>query len=379
MEMIYLQFFKKTTYKQGIFYCLLVLCCIISIVVVHHNEQFYEQPIAEIIKAEVAESEPLTDMYDNDDYLFTQEIIAVLKNGQAQGQRIHLTNEYSSSGAFDQQYHVGNKIFVAINEQATQSDITGTIIDVKRDQTIVIIAWIFIFALLIIGRRQGLFAIISLVINVLILSFALDLYVKHGNTSLLLISGACAILFTIISLLLISGLKTKTYAAIVSTLLGTIIALLISSLVMWVTGENGLRYEEMQFLTRPYRTIFMAGLFIGSLGAVMDVSITMASSIFALYEQDPSISIQALKASGQEIGKDIMGTITSILFFAYLCGSIPMVILYLKNSYTLGLTLSLNLSLELARALAGGIGVVLTIPISQYIALFFITRKKVKG
>lgn len=56
-----------------------------------------------------------------------------------------------------------------------------------------------------------------------------------------------------------------------------------------------------------------------------------------------------------------------------------MVILYLKNSSTLGLTLSLNLSLELARALAGGIGVVLSIPISQYTVIFFINRKRVKA
>lgn len=372
--MIHLQIFKKTAC-----YGLLALCCIASIIFVHHNEQFYKRPIAEVIKAEATASEPTTDMYENNDNLFTQHLTAVIKNGQQKGQQIHLTNEYSSSGAFDQQYHVGHKIFVAINAQTTQNELTGTIIDVKRDQTIVIIAWIFIFALLIIGKRQGLFAIISLVMNVLVLSFALDLYVKHGHISLLLISGICAILFTMISLLLISGFHTKTYAAIISTLLGTAIALVISSIVMWLTGENGLRYEEMQFLTRPYHTVFMAGLFIGSLGAVMDVSITMTSSIFALYEQDPTISVQALKASGQEIGKDIMGTITSILFFAYLCGSIPMIILYLKNSYPLGLTLSLNLSLELARALAGGIGVVLTIPISQYIAIFFINRKKVEG
>ena len=378
LEVIHLQFLRNITYKQGIFYALLIACCLISIIFVHHNEQFYDRPIAEVIKAKVSESEPLTDMYDNDDYLYTQHITAVLKNGQHKGQAIHLTNEYSASGAFDQEYHVGNEIFVGIDTHSMQSTLTGTILDLKRDQTIVIIAWIFIFALLIIGKRQGLFSIISLVVNALILSFALDLYVKHGSLNLLMISGVCVLLFTIISLLLISGMNTKTYAAIVSTLLGTMIALIISAAVMWLTGENGLRYEEMQFLTRPYRTVFMAGLFIGSLGAVMDVSITMASSIFALYEQDSTISLQALKASGHEIGKDIMGTITSILFFAYICGSIPMIILYLKNSSTLGLTLSLNLSLELARAFAGGIGVVLTIPISQYTAIFFINRKRVK-
>ena len=106
--------------------------------------------------------------------------------------------------------------------------------------------------------------------------------------------------------------------------------------------------------------------------------LTVTSEFITVKPKDPTISVKALKSSGHEIGKDIMGTITSILFFAYLCGSIPMIILYLKNSSTLGLTLSLNLSLELARALAGGIGVVLTIPISQYTAIFFINRKRVQ-
>ena len=90
------------------------------------------------------------------------------------------------------------------------------------------------------------------------------------------------------------------------------------------------------------------------------------------------ISIKALKTSGMEIGKDIMGTMTNILFFAYISGSIPMLILYFKNASPLGYTLSMNLSLEVARALAGGIGIVLTIPIGLYTTIFFINRKKAK-
>ena len=88
--------------------------------------------------------------------------------------------------------------------------------------------------------------------------------------------------------------------------------------------------------------------------------------------------VKALKKSGLEIGKDIMGTMTNILFFAYISGSIPVLILYLKNASPLSFTLSMNLSLELARALAGGIGIVLTIPIGLYTSIFFINRKKAK-
>lgn len=369
---------KKKSYNKIIFYTFIAICFIASVFFVYHNEAFYERPIAEIIKTELTESTPVTDMYENNDHLYSQLITAVLKNGEEKGKLIHFTNEYSASGAFDQEYQVGNKLFVSIKAKIDKNgDLTGTILDVKRDQFVLIVAWIFIFALLIVGKRQGLFSIISLIVNSLVLSFALDLYV-HSNINLIFISGVCVLLFTIISLILINGLNEKTYAAIVATLLGTFISLLISSLVLWVTSENGLRYEEMQFLTRPYRVIFMAGLFIGALGAVMDVSITMASSMFALFEQNQDISDQALRTSGMDIGKDVMGTITSILFFVYISGSFPMLILYLKNSYPLGQTLSMNLSLELARALAGGIGVVLTIPISLYTSIFFIKRKRAK-
>ncbi|PJO41147.1 yibE/F-like family protein [Lysinibacillus xylanilyticus] len=375
---IFINTLKRITNSKIIFYTFIAICFITSVFFVYHNEAFYDRPIAEVIKTEIKESNPVTDMYENDDHLYTQLITAELKNGKEKGKLIHFTNEYSTSGAFDQEYHVGNKLFVSIKGNTDKNgDLTGTILDVKRDQFVLIVAWIFIFALLIVGKRQGLFSIVSLIVNSLVLSFALDLYV-NSNINLIFISGVCVLLFTVISLILINGLNEKTYAGIVATLVGTFISLLISALVLWITNENGIRYEEMQFLTRPYRVIFMAGLFIGALGAVMDVSITMASSMFALFEQKQDISNQSLKTSGMDIGKDIMGTITSILFFVYICGSIPMLILYLKNSYPLGQTLSLNLSLELARALAGGIGVVLTIPISLYTSIFFINRKRAK-
>src|SRR5690625_7126366 len=90
---------------------------------------------------------------------------------------------------------------------------------------------------------------ISLAVNIILISYELDLYVATGM-NLLWISGGAVILFTIISLLLVNGFNEKTYAAIIATLLGTFGTLLITYLAMWVTSENGLYYEEMQFLTQ---------------------------------------------------------------------------------------------------------------------------------
>lgn len=370
---------NKMTRKQLVFYTALALCFVTSILFVNQNYSFYDRPIAVVTKTTLEETTPVTDRNNNDDILYKQKVTAIMKNGPEKGQPIHLTNDYSASGAFDQEYHSGNELFVVIHSDITEaSNLTGTITDVKRDKHALIIAWIFIFALLIVGKRQGLFAIISFALNVLILSFALDIYVNNSSVNLLLICAVCILLFTVISLLFVSGFTEKTYAAIAATLIGTLFSLAITYLVITLASENGLRYEEMQFLTRPYHLVFMGGLFIGSLGAIMDVAITLSSSIFALYEKDPDISVKALKDSGMDIGRDIMGTITNILFLAYICGSIPMLILSFKNSTPLGFTFSMNLSLEMARALAGGIGIVLTVPIGVYTSIFFVNRKKAR-
>jgi uncharacterized membrane protein len=361
-------------------YVLLALCFVASVIFVNNNYSFYERPIAKVLKTTLEDTTKVTDLHNNEDRLYTQQIVAELKNGDKKGELIHLTNEYSDSGAYDQKYQVGNELFVWMDKNTNEDgELTGSIKNVKRDKYVLIVAWIFIFTLLFVGKKQGLFSIVSLAVNAVLLSYALDMYVKTSAISLLVACSISAILFTAISLLLVNGFNEKTYAAILATLLATFISLLISYLVLWLTSEEGLRYEEMQFLTRPHQTVFMAGVLVGSLGAVMDVAITMSSSIFGLYEKNNQISIKALTSSGMEIGKDVMGTMTNILFFAYISGSIPMLILYMKNGSPLGYTLSMNLSLELARGLAGGIGIVLTIPIGLYISIFFVNRKKAKS
>lgn len=370
---------KRITRKQILLYTILLLCFSASIIFVHHNYSYYERPIAKVIKTKLESSSEISDRNNNLDKIYTQSIVAQLKNGKEKGQLIHLVNEYSLSGGYDQEYHVGNELFVSIHKGTEKSvKITGDITDVKRDKYVLISGWIFVFVLIFIGKRQGFFSIISLAINVVLLSYALDVYLHTLNSNLLLICSVSVILIIFISLLLTNGFNEKTFAAIFSTILGTFISLLITYLIIWLTAEKGLRYEEMQFLTRPYKEVFMAGVLIGSLGAVMDVAITMSSSIFGLYEENNNISMKALKTSGMDIGKDIMGSMTNILFFAYISGSIPIIILFLKNASPLGYTLSINLSLELTRALAGGIGIALTIPIGLYTTIYFINRKKAR-
>jgi uncharacterized membrane protein len=371
--------FAMKKYKSLLLITLLAVCVFVSLYFVTHNQELYDRPIAEVTNSEIVETTDMEDITGNKDRIYIQQMEAVMKNGKHKGETILLSNKYSMSGANDQHYQPGNELFVSIDAgKKADKALKGHIEDVKRDQYLMIMTWAFILFLLIVGKKQGLFSLITLGVNALILSYALDVYLNSENVSLLLACSVGVIAFTLVSLLFVNGFNEKTYAAVVATLIGTFMTLLISYMAIRFTAGDGLRYEEMQYLTRPYQLVFMAGILVGCLGAVMDVTITLSSSIFGLFEKNPDISTKALRKSGFDIGKDIMGTMTNILFFVYISGAIPMLILYFKNASPLGFTLSMNLSLEMTRALTGGIGIVLAIPIGIYTAIYFVNRKRVR-
>ena len=126
----------------------------------------------------------------------------------------------------------------------------------------------------------------------------------------------------------------------------------------------------MEYLTTiPAERIFMMEIIIGGLGAIIDIANTMNTVIRELCLQNKALSPKELSRAGMDAGKDIMGTMTNVLFFVFLAGSIPQFVLWLSNQVTVGEVLKYLLSLELARALIGGISVILSIPISRYVAI----------
>lgn len=370
---IYLNINRK---KKTLFlYSFVLFCVVISLLFTQNNFRFYKQPIVEIVTETLTGKENFNDSTSNDE-LFHQTLVGKIKNGEQKDQLISLENTYSSSGAFDHQYQVGDELFVSIKKNSDSSQLTGTVDGPKRDKYVVYAACLFVLTVLLVGKKSGLFSLISLIVNILVLYLALNSYIHSEQASLLLISSGLVVFFTVTSLLLVSGKNEKTVAAILATIIGTFSALLIAYIVMMLTAEKGLRYEEMAFITRSPQKVFLASILVGSLGAVMDIAITITSSLYELYDKDNNISLKSLKESGNEIGKDIMGTMTNVLFFAYVSGGIPMILLYLKNGSTWGYTLSMNLSLELTRALVGSIGIVLTIPISIHTAIYFIHKRR---
>jgi uncharacterized membrane protein len=337
----------------------------------------YKRPIIKVIDVkEVTETVLQTNEKGQAiDTMYEVTFESELKNTTHRGETLTMQYEYSDSSPYHAALEAGDKVFVTLHEGR---DLTAEVIEVKRDQEVLVLFSLFLLMMLIIGKRQGLFAVLSLIFHVAIMAGVIYYFVSRPDTSLLMLMSVATILMTVTSLVFVSGLTKKTLSAILSTLTGLAVMMVITLLVLRLTNQQGLRFEEMGLLTRHPDAVFTAGLLIGAIGAVMDVAVTIGSTLFQIKQEHPTIETKALIASGRHVGQDIMGTMTTIVFFAYVSGTIPTLLIYLLNDASLGFSLSMNFSLELVRALSSGIGIVLTIPISIVFAVLFTKVGEVK-
>ncbi len=335
----------------------LIIISIVAITFTLHNDFLYPKEIMKIEKIEEKDSYISRNTLGFPEKYSIKKIEGTIMNGKNKGVTKSLEYEESYSSVVTDKYRVGDKVFLESN----------SIDGLKRDTYIVFLVSILVILLYLVGKYRGLLTTFNVFLNTMIFYCSLDLYLKGMN--LLLICILESLLFTSISLWIASGSNKKTLSAICSTLTSSLLLLLMTIITIKITNYQGMNFNEMSFLTVPFEDVFIAELFIGSLGAIMDVSITCSSAIGELIEKDKNITKLALKKSGKEIGKDIMGTMINVLFFTYLCSGLPLFILAIRNGYGLFQYIFNNFSLELTRFLVGSIGIVATIPISLLITI----------
>lgn len=369
-----LNFVSKLNKKFFISLICIMIIFLLSYLFMEHNKNLYNKTIAKItsINEEISNVENVNGTKEQ---IKNQKIKAIILNGSFKGKEVELLNKTSFSQINDLNLKVNDEVFIALEKNDNTQLLSGKILDFKRDKYIGYISIFFIFLILIIGKYKGLRSLISVIINILIFLLFINMFLKNANFILTLIF--VSILFTILSITIVCGVNKKTLSAIISTLITTLITIIVSLLVIKLNNWNGVHFENMEFLTHPPVKIFIAELVIGILGAVMDISISISSFIKEIYDINPNIKTKKIVQSTMELGKDMMGTMTNTLLLAYISGSIPIILLLLKNNYRISYIININLSLEFIRALTGSIGIVLCIPISIYTSVFFITNYKI--
>lgn len=342
----------------------------ISVSMIWTDEDSYSKTIAKITS--IAEKESLKN--EDNDQATIQQVQAVVLNGTYKGKEVRLENSTSHSHALDLNLKVNDEIFITIKD-VHNNIINAQLIDLKRDRYIAYMVGLFVALIIIIGGMKGLRSLVSLLINLGIILITLKLYLNGSN--LILVTTLASFLIIMVSIPLVSGINKKSVSAVAATMIGTFVSVLIAAGVIFITNSKGIHYEEMEFLTAPPEQIFIAEILIGTIGAIMDIAISISASIQEMYNNNPDIGKTVLMNSGMEIGTDIMGTMANTLVFAYISGSIPMVILWLVNGFSIFYIIRVNISLEIIRALAGSIGIVISIPITLLISIMLLKSKKI--
>ncbi len=344
---------------------------------VSNDEGFYDRTIAQITSIQETEAPPIYDSAGKVEQMYQQDIKAVIRNGKYKGVDITLKNQYSFSKIYDNQYKVKDEVFLNITEDSVTHTIKAAqIIDLKRDNYIAYIAFLFILLILLIGGSKGLRSLASVIINVVIFAIVIELYIKGYN--LILLAVIAALLFILVSIALVSGINKKSVSAVIGTIAGTLLSMIITLIVIWITKGNGIHYEEIEFMTRPPEQIFLVEILVGTLGGIMDIAISISSAVKEMFDSNPDMDWGIVLKSGMEIGRDIMGTMANTLVFAYISGSIPMILLWMKNGFSSFEIISFNLSFEVIRALTGSIGIVISIPITLFISVLLLSGNQME-
>lgn len=362
----------KENRKRIISICAVIFLLMAAMVFTYNNYFLYKEDVVKITAVkneEVYEKEGLNGEVEK---YYNQEITAIIKSGEYKGKSITLNNTCSYSRVKDEGYKKGNYLFVSLS--GSEDKLSANILSVKRDMYVMVLICVFILGIVIFAGKKGVLSIISIIMNIIIFTYALNEYVNGKD--ILKLCNLMIILFTMISLILASGINKQTVCAIISTLISVALIFIIYK----ITKENFEQpeYMMMEYITNPEHLdhIFMAGVLIGGLGAIMDVAISISVAVNELINKDKNISVKNLISSVKEIGYDIMGTMINVLFFTYMCGTIPMLILKIKNGYKFLSIIKFQIPFEIIRFLVGAIGIVVTIPISGFIAITILKKRR---
>ena len=333
------------------------------------KNQVVKARVIEIVYDDLAESRP--DVPIESDFRYQHLKIEIL-TGKHKGEVYTVRNTIELAIPYRLIFRLHEKMILQVDEDEE----TGKIINLKiyeraRDTKVYALIVIFAAALIIVGKKNGLKALITLGITV---GFIFGIFLPciiRGFNPILLALAVCSSA-TVITLLIISGNNKKTYTAIIGTIGGVIIAGIFAFIAGKVLMLTGLGNEDAQMLAFipqhrriDYQGLLFAGIMIGALGAVMDVAMSISSAMWEIISVSPDISKKQLIKSGMNIGRDIIGSMSNTLILAYVSTSIPVLLLFIlfSNGFTEIINLEL-LASEVLRAVAGSIGLICTIPIT---------------
>ncbi|CAM5554451.1 YibE/F family protein OS=Streptomyces alboniger OX=132473 GN=CP975_17435 PE=4 SV=1 [Streptomyces alboniger] len=278
------------------------------------------------------------------------------------------------------QLHEGEKVVVAYEPSAPR-DLQYSVADVDRKFPMALLAGIFALAVVVVGRLRGVMALVALAVSFLVLTlFVLPAILQGSNPLLVAVVGASAIM--LIALYMCHGLSARTSVAVLGTLVSLLlIGILGSEFIGWaaLTGNTD---DNTGLIHGLYPSIDMSGLLlagviIGSLGVLDDVTVTQTSAVWELHEANPSMGWRGLYRAGIRIGRDHIASVVNTLVLAYAGAALPLLLLFSIAQSSVGTVANSELvAEEIVRTLVGSIGLVASVPVTTALAALVVSADR---
>ncbi|MBD3279083.1 MAG: YibE/F family protein [Candidatus Pacebacteria bacterium] len=317
--------------------------------------------------------------------LISQELELKVTTGSLQGQIITVKTGGNAaiSNLHQPQYQVGDKVRVSYFASAHQDNqpanfiITGYL---KRGPLLILLL-IFVASVLLIGRKWGLMSLIGMAVSFLIIfKFVLPQIIAGHNPILIALIASLAIIP--LTFYLSHGWKAKTHVAVIASLIALVITGLLAQIFVQATHLTGLASEEAGFLQVAHggnldlRGLLLAGIILGTLGILDDITIGQASTVSELKKLNPKLTWQELYHRAMKVGQDHISSMVNTLVLVYAGAALPLLLLFLDSSKSFIEVLDYELiTEEVIRTLVGSIGLVLVAPLATVLAAIWLEMK----
>ncbi|MEU3089573.1 YibE/F family protein [Streptomyces massasporeus] len=278
------------------------------------------------------------------------------------------------------QLHEGQEVVVAY-EPSAPKDLQYSVTDINRRLPMGLLAGIFAIAVVVVGRLRGVMALVALAISFMVLNFFILPAILQGSNPLVVaVVGASAIM--LIALYLCHGLSARTSVAVLGTLISLLLIGILGSVFIDWAALTGNTDDNTGLIHGLYPTIDMSGLLlagviIGSLGVLDDVTVTQTSAVWELHEANPSMGWRGLYRAGIRIGRDHIASVVNTLVLAYAGAALPLLLLFSIAQSSVGTVANSELvAEEIVRTLIGSIGLVASVPVTTALAALVVSADR---
>lgn len=301
--------------------------------------------------------------------------------GRFEGETVTAVNRLNGSLAQDKIFSEGDIAFVVVSHSGDQIT-TVTMTDHFRLDKEVILAGLFLLLLILFAGKTGVRAILSFADTILIMwKILVPCLLKGWNP--IWFSLGLVLLMTAVILSLIYGFDRRCLAAVSGAILGIAVTAVLGIVFTDMFKIHGAVMESSEsLLYAGYQnlnltSIFMASIFLGSSGAVMDLSVDICSSVYEVVQKKPEISAKEAIFSGFAVGRAACGSTTTTLLLAYSGSYIALLMVFMAQGTPIAFVLNYKyVAAEIVHTIVGSFGLVTVAPLTAITSGFLLTKKK---